>query len=143
MKKMWLITPPSEQWRHLQKELGLSEVTAKILADRGIDTVEAAGTFLNPEYSQLHSPLLLPDMEAAVERIVKALADAEPITIYGDYDVDGQTSVVLLVEVLRSLARDPALIGYFIPNRMDDGYGLHQDALVEIGKTSSLVITVD
>lgn len=143
MKKMWLITPPSEQWRHLQKELGLSEVTAKILADRGIDTVEAAGTFLNPEYSQLHSPLLLPDMEAAVERIVEALADAEPITIYGDYDVDGQTSVVLLVEVLRSLARDPALIGYFIPNRMDDGYGLHQDALVEIGKTSSLVITVD
>ncbi len=140
---MWLITPPSEQWRSLENELGLSEVTAKILADRGINTVEAAEKFLNPDYTQLHPPLLLPDMETAVERIVSALANSEPITIYGDYDVDGQTSVVLLVEVLRSLAKDPELIHYYIPNRMDEGYGLHQEALAEISKSSSLVITVD
>lgn len=143
MKKMWLITPPSEQWRPLQTELGLSAVTAKILADRGIGSVEAARKFLNPEYGQLHAPLLLPDMGAAVERIAQALAGGEPITVYGDYDVDGQTSVVLLVEALRSLAQAPELIDYYIPNRMDEGYGLHQDALASIAKSSSLVITVD
>jgi len=143
LKKMWVITPPSDQWRLLQKELGISAVTARILAGRGISDAAAAAKFLKPDYDELHPPMLLPDMEQAVERIASALADNEPITVYGDYDVDGQTSVVLLVEVLRSLARDPGLIGYYIPNRMDEGYGLHQEALAAISRESSLVITAD
>ena len=143
MEKRWLIQPAEKRYAHLSRELNISEVTAKILADRGINSAEQARHFLYPDFSQLHEPLLLPDMDKAVARIGRALADQEIITIYGDYDVDGQTSVVLLMEVLRSIASDPDLIQYYIPHRMDEGYGLHQEALEEISETSSLVITVD
>ncbi|NLM68800.1 MAG: single-stranded-DNA-specific exonuclease RecJ [Firmicutes bacterium] len=143
MEKKWLIRPADERCRYLSQTLNISEVTAKILIDRGISSIEAAQQFLYPDLKQLHSPLLLPDMDKAVRRIAEALADQESITIYGDYDVDGQTSVVLLLEVLRSLVPDPELVQYYIPNRMDEGYGLHQDALKEISAASSLVITVD
>ena len=129
MEKRWLIQPAEKRYAHLSRELNISEVTAKILADRGINSAEQARHFLYPDFSQLHEPLLLPDMDKAVARIGRALADQEIITIYGDYDVDGQTSVVLLMEVLRSIASDPDLIQYYIPHRMDEGYGLHQEAL--------------
>lgn len=82
-------------------------------------------------------------MHKSVDRIVSALKNAEQITVYGDYDVDGQTGVSLLVKVFRDLAVDPKKVLYFIPNRADDGYGLHKEALTKIAQTSSLVVTVD
>lgn len=143
MKRKWLIKPYTDQVHYLSQELGICAVTAHLLLNRGIDSVEKAQRFLNGEYSHSHPPELLPDMEKAIMRISTALANKESITIYGDYDVDGQTAVALLVEVLRSLAADPDLIHYYIPNRMVEGYGLHCDALKNISQVSSLVITVD
>ncbi len=141
--KHWYIKPHSEHAVKLSNGLGVSEITAKILMDRGIQSKVKAREFLCPDYDNLHSPWLLPDMELAVKRIMKALKNDENITIYGDYDVDGQTSIALLVSVLESLASGPGTINYYVPNREKEGYGLHQGALTKIAETSSLVITVD
>ncbi len=143
LKKKWLIRPHSNEIALMSNSLNVSEITAKILIDRGIQSIDQARTFLYPKYENLHSPWLLPDMEPAVKRIKQALENNEHITIYGDYDVDGQTSVALLLYVLRSLASDINTIDYYVPNRIEEGYGLHKEALQTIAEVSSLVITVD
>src|SRR6185369_1414243 len=80
----------------LQKEAGLSPVIARLLALRGIRSAAQAQAFLEPSLAQLHSPYLMKGMQEAVERICRAIANREDILIYGDYDVDGTTAVVIL-----------------------------------------------
>lgn len=143
LKKKWLVKPHNNEIIQLSESLNISKITAKILVERGIQSIDQARDFLYPSYENLHSPWLLSDMKPAVKRIKQALENNEHITIYGDYDVDGQTSVALLLYVLRSLASDINTIDYYVPNRIDEGYGLHQEALETIAKVSSLVITVD
>jgi len=128
----------------ISSALGVSPIVARLLCGRGYKTPEAARTFLTMGDTLIHDPFLLPDMAAAVERIERALADpSEHIVIYGDYDVDGVTSVSALYLYL--LGRDPGLdIEYYIPSRSEEGYGVTCAALDTIAAHgATLVITVD
>lgn len=112
-----------------------------ILASRGLDDTNR-DIFLHPDYSSRHDPFLLPDMEAAVERLVKAQEAGERITIYGDYDIDGLTATTVLLDGLASLGF--ANIESFIPNRFVEGYGMTVDAVDDIiDAGAQLIVTVD
>lgn len=113
----------------------------RILQNRGISPEQKAA-FLSPDYEAKHDPFLLPDMEAAVERLVKAHASQEKITIYGDYDIDGLTATTLLIDALKSFGFEN--VSAFIPNRFVEGYGLTVDAVERIAETGAeLILTVD
>ena len=119
---------------------GYPHLVSAVLASRGIDT-EQADTLLLREELPLHDPMLMKDMDKAVERITLALHRHEKIAVFGDYDVDGITATVLLVHYLRSLGADCTK---FIPRRIEDGYGLGKDALQNLRDQGvKLVITVD
>ncbi len=125
----------------ISEALGISELFAILLFNRGYRSAEEAARFLRFETADLHDPFLLRDMDAAVARIIKAVEDHEKIYIYGDYDVDGVTSVSLLYLYLKSKGAD---IGIKIPKRDSEGYGVSCaaiDAIAEQGTT--LIITVD
>ena len=125
----------------LAKESGRSEIVARLLYTRGYRSADAVESFFHQETACLHDPYLLRDIEPAVARIAQALERGEKIAIYGDYDVDGVTSVSLLYLYLTQLGAD---VGYYIPSRLKEGYGLSVpaiDSLAERGVT--LMITVD
>ena len=100
----WTLKPkPSETViDHLKKELGIDAIVATLLAQRGIETFDQAKQFFRPQLSDLHNPFLMKDMDKAVDRIELAIANEENILVYGDYDVDGTTSVALLSSYLKS-----------------------------------------
>jgi len=134
-------TVVDEAVRALADETGLSEIMASLLFTRGYATKDQVHAFFHQDATCLHDPFLMTDMKAAVERIELALQRKEKIAIYGDYDVDGVTSVSLLYLYLTSRGAD---VGYYIPSRMKEGYGLSNsaiDRLKELGV--SLMITVD
>ncbi len=139
---LWIVNDfNEEEIRRLGSAAGISPVTAKVLLNRGIRDPEAAARFLNPRLEDLHDPFLLKDMDRAVERIKKAIKDKEKVTIYGDYDVDGITAVSILYRFLTSLGCDT---GYYIPDRLGEGYGLSTEAVEKaLSGGSSLLITVD
>lgn len=113
----------------------------KILASRGIG-IESSESFLNPDYSKLHDPFLLPDMKIAVDRLIKARKIDEKITIYGDYDIDGLTATTLLYESLKKFGFKN--VYFFMPSRFIEGYGLNDDAIKKIALDGTkLIITVD
>lgn len=119
----WTIKPkpPKEKVLHLQKKLGVSKAIASLLVQRGIETYESAKLFFRPNLEQLHDPFLMKDMEKAVARILNAVAAQERILVYGDYDVDGTTSVALMSTYLQTLSSD---ITAYIPDRYAEGYGI-------------------
>ena len=125
----------------ISSSLGLSHTCAKILYNRGCKTPLDAKAFLSTGVEKLHSPYLLKDMDKAVARIMAAVENRERITIYGDYDVDGVTSVTLLYLYLHSIGAD---VNYYIPSREGEGYGLSVSAIdnLKSGGTQ-LIITVD
>ena len=113
----------------------------QILEARGL-TGDAAEAFLHPDYASGHDPFLLPDMKAAVERLVRARQKQEKITIYGDYDIDGLTATTVLVDALGSFGF--RFVETFIPNRFVEGYGMTESAVDRIAeKGANLIITVD
>ncbi len=113
----------------------------RILSARGMSSSERA-VFLSPDYEKKHDAFLLPDMAAAVDRLVVARAKQEKITIYGDYDIDGLTATTLLIDALKSFGFEH--VKAFIPNRFVEGYGLTVDAIERIAADGAeLVITVD
>ncbi len=120
---------------------GLPPQLARVLWARGVTTPEEARAFLHPDLSALHDPLLLRDMDRAVSRIRGAIEKGEPITVYGDYDVDGVCATALLVESLRAHG---ASADFYIPSRHREGYGLNAEAVraIAAGRTR-LLITVD
>lgn len=125
----------------LARAAGVSQTMAKLLYSRGYETLEQVKAFLNQEEACLHDPYLLRDIEPAVARITLALERGERIAIYGDYDVDGVTSVSLLYLYLKSKGAD---IGYYIPSRSREGYGLSKPAIDRLHeKNVDLMITVD
>ena len=125
----------------LSRALGLSPVLAQILVHRGFDSIDAAKAFLRPELDQLHDPSLLPGMTRAAERIVRAIEGEERIVIYGDYDVDGITATALLLQCFRLAG---ANVGYYIPERLDEGYGLNADAVNRLkAEGAQVIVTVD
>ena len=123
------------------KEAGYPSLLATVLAARGITTSEAAAEALERETSLTISPMLMRDMDKAVARIQKALANDETIAVFGDYDVDGITSTVLLLDYLKNCG---AKCLRYIPRRIEDGYGLSKDAIQGLrDKGATLMITVD
>ncbi len=126
---------------NLTKNCGISPITARILINRGIREAEEVKAFLRSSMEDMHSPLLLKDMGRAVERIQLAIDQQEDIWIYGDYDVDGVSSTALLLRYFRSIGYP---VKYYIPHRMEEGYGINGEALRDIASQGGkLIITVD
>ncbi len=127
--------------RALEDELGLCRLTAALLYSRGYRTPEEATAFLRRDDECFHDPFLLPDMDKAVERVTAAINAGERVMIYGDYDVDGVTSVATLFLYLRSKG---VPVDYYIPERTSEGYGMNEGAVRRIAAGgTSLIITVD
>ena len=119
----------------------ISDICASLLYTRGYKTPEEAHSFLNFDNVVMHSPLLLKDVDKAVARIKKAIDNNERIVIYGDYDVDGVTSVTMLYLYLKELGAE---VSYYIPNRIGEGYGLSNDSIELLASYGvTLIITVD
>lgn len=142
MKRSWEVKEPNlELSRKLSSELNIDPLVAKLLTVRGIDSVDSARWFLYCNLDNLHPPGLLKGMEQAVDRISSAIRNNERIWIYGDYDVDGVTAVSTLLIALRYLGLQPK---YYIPHRVDEGYGLSIDSISELKQNGcDLIITVD
>ena len=141
-KSKWIIKQSDpENSKTIAEKLKLHPLTANILVNRGIETVDAAKNFLNPDVKTLLDPFLLKDMEKAVERIKTALKENEKIVVYGDYDVDGITAVSIIYLYLKSKSGN---VSYYIPSRSDEGYGLNKDAVLAFKNDNvSLIITAD
>ena len=123
------------------QQLNVPPIIAKILLNRGIDTFDKAKLFFRGKMENLYDPFLLADMEKAVERIARAIKQQEKILIYGDYDVDGITSVSMLYLVLKQLDAD---VCYYIPHRVQEGYGISTTGIDEAAKQNvNLIISVD
>ncbi|HET8808866.1 MAG TPA: single-stranded-DNA-specific exonuclease RecJ [Flavobacteriaceae bacterium] len=114
-------TPNPEITAQLSKELGVEKPIASLLVQRGIETFEAAKKFFRPSLDDLHDPFLMADMQKAVDRIEKALASEERIMVFGDYDVDGTTSVALVSSFLEQFSPN---IATYVPDRYEEGYGI-------------------
>ena len=138
----WDTTPCDETAaERLAAAIGVPQVVARLLCQRGLSDPELASRFLNPSLSGLHDPLALADMRVAVERILGAIARKERIAIHGDYDVDGITSTVILRRSLELLGAD---VVHFIPERLKDGYGLQPAAIERLHADGvQLIVSVD
>jgi single-stranded-DNA-specific exonuclease len=125
----------------LQASLKINPVICKILVQRGIDSFEKARNFFRPELSQLHSPWLMKDMEKAVDRVTKAIDQQEKILVFGDYDVDGTTSVACMFQFLQKI-HSP--LDFYIPHRYKEGYGVSK-AGIDFAKENgfTLIISLD
>jgi single-stranded-DNA-specific exonuclease len=124
VKYRWaLASPQLELAGALARELGISRLLAQCLLNRGLCDAERISRFIEPRLKHLADPFLLPNMGAAVERLIAARARKEPLVIFGDYDVDGVTATALLTEVLAALGWT---VHYYLPHRIDEGYGLTQ-----------------
>lgn len=123
MEKRWVIKEKGDEQvvKTLAQELDISEHLANLLVQRGVNTFEEARSFFRPDYSQIHDPFLMKDMDKAVSRILKAIRKKEKILVYGDYDVDGTTAVSLVYSFLKKIGAD---LDFYIPNRYTEGYGI-------------------
>ena len=142
METLWNIQNlDTKQVKQLAEELGVNEIVAHLLVLRGITNYEDAKKFFRPQISHLHNPFLMKGMQDAVDRIELALKKGEKILIYGDYDVDGTTSVSMM---FCFLSRFTDKIGYYIPDRYDEGYGISFKG-IDFAQTEeySLIIALD
>jgi single-stranded-DNA-specific exonuclease len=143
MKFRWTLAPPQPlPAGQLASQLKISPLFAQCLLNRGFSEISAIENFLSPRLNNLADPFLLPNMDKAVERLCRARGQNESLVIFGDYDVDGVTSTALLVEVLRVLDWK---VDFYLPNRMDEGYGLSADGVENCLKKfpTTLLLAVD
>lgn len=140
--KRWRLLPGDIQAEaQLQIELGVHPVTARLLVQRGMTTPALAEAFLNPTLDRMHDPFLLPDVEAACERLKRALQSNEKILVHGDYDGDGVTSAALWTRCLRALGGN---VEVFVPHRRRDGYDMRRPFIEEAReKGAALIVTTD
>lgn len=147
IKNRWnFIEPDHEMQESFSKKLGISSITAQILINRGINNYTDADNFINSSLEGFHNPYQMKDMDKAVQRILHAIKNKEKIFIYGDYDVDGITSTSLLILFFReiSMACSGIDFSYYIPKRVEEGYGLNINAIKKIKERGGkLIITVD
>ena len=142
MNKKWQIYEVDEEKvEKLSQKYNLNKLLSTILVNRNIVDEEDIRLFLKPTRNDFHNPFLITDMEIAIKRIIEAIDKKERVTIYGDYDVDGITSIT----VLKSFLKDRGLeVSQYIPNRLNEGYGLNRNAIEKIHKNGcDLMITVD
>ena len=142
MNKKWQICETDkEKVDELKSKYNISELLATILVNKNITTQKEINEFLNPTRNDFFDPFLMNDMDIAIKRIKKAIENQEKVIIYGDYDVDGITSITVLKSFLKDVGLD---VDYYIPNRLEEGYGLNKNAIDEIAKREyKLMITVD
>ncbi len=145
--RKWLVkashaeTEKSAQVERISKELGICAPTVQLLLNRGCTDAHSCVDFLEKKTEQLHDPFLMKDMKKAAERILAVAELGKRIVIYGDYDVDGVTSVSILYMYLESIGAD---VGYYIPSRLGEGYGMSHDSLCKLhSEGCSMIITVD
>ena len=139
----WTLKPKPEEEKvnDLQDALQIDSVTANLLIQRGIETYQEAKTFFRPSLNDLHDPFLMKDMDKAVARIEEALSKGENILVYGDYDVDGTTSVALMSSYLKTKSES---IATYIPDRYEEGYGVSYKGIdFAHDNDFSLIITLD
>lgn len=143
MEKRWVLKPETDQniLVRLIEQLGVSKPIANILGQRGINSFDQAKDFFRPDIEMRHDPFLMKGMVEAVNRIEEAVANGENILIYGDYDVDGTTSVAMMYKYLTETYEQ---VGYYIPDRYKEGYGISMQGMdFAIDNSFSLVITLD
>ena len=139
MKAKWEYYKVNEERvEEIQEKYNINKLLATILANREIEDIK---TYIEPTRHDFHNPYEMPDMEKAVERILKAIDNKEKIIIFGDYDVDGITSITVLKSFFKDLGIE---VGEYIPNRLNEGYGLNKDAIKKIASEGyKLMVTVD
>ncbi len=145
MTHKWIFKSLTEEQKEIQKKLteslGINPILAQLLIQRGIGTFEEARSFFRPDLTKLHDPFLMADMEKAIERLNCAIDNKEKILIYGDYDVDGTTSVALVYQFLKKYYSD---IDFYIPDRYTEGYGISfQGIQFAAEQNFSLIIALD
>ncbi|MDD5569863.1 MAG: single-stranded-DNA-specific exonuclease RecJ [Bacteroidales bacterium] len=143
MQKRWKLKSKADEdiVKSLSQTCNINPIIAKILVQRGIDTFEKAKSFFRPSLDELYNPLLMKDIDIAVERLDKAIEKNEKILIYGDYDVDGTTSVALVYSFLKNYSEN---IDFYIPDRNSEGYGVSLKG-IDFAKENkfSLIISLD
>ena len=142
MNKKWQIyETDKEKVEEVKRKYQINELLATILVNRNIINQEDIRLFLNPTREDFYDPFLIKDMDIAVDRILQAIDKKEKVTIYGDYDVDGITSITVLKSFLKDIGLDA---NFYIPNRLEEGYGLNKNAIDKIKQNGcDLMITVD
>jgi single-stranded-DNA-specific exonuclease len=139
--KRWKLAPPDPAAQELADRLKISPLVAQVLLNRGVGEPQACRDFLRPSPKLLHDPFLIPGLRKAGERIARAIRDKEKIVIYGDYDVDGITATSILWHAIRVLGGSAE---YYIPHRIEEGYGLNAEALKQLCEAGAkLIISVD
>ena len=144
MQKRWNVLNADEhQVKALQSKLKISPIICKLLIARGLKTYDQSRYFFRPQLSALHSPWLMKDMEKAVNRILQAFSNKEKILVFGDYDVDGTTSVALMYQFLQTVY-DHYLLDFYIPHRYREGYGISKAGIDFAAQNGfSLIISLD
>ena len=141
MSKEWIIHSPWSGCESAAARWGCPPVVAQVLYNRGLKTADRPDVFLNPRLSDLYPPEALPGAVAAADVIVEAVRRRQPIVLYGDYDVDGMTGVAILWHLLRLAG---AQIGFYVPHRLNEGYGLSADAVRSLAADGAkLIVSVD
>lgn len=143
MDKIWNIKKQGDPnvIKHLSAALNVNMVIGNLLAQRGVTTYNEAKSFFRPRLSDLHDPFLMKDMDKAVARLEQAIETQEKVLIYGDYDVDGTTSVALMYQFLRTRIKN---LDYYIPDRYSEGYGISPKSIEYAAEEEiSLVIVLD
>src|SRR3954467_9463025 len=140
--KRWSIAPTdAERARELAARLKTSPLLAQILLNRGMSEPDECQEFLRPSPKGLADPALIPNLRKAAERLAQAIRDREKVVVYGDYDVDGITATSILWHAIRVLGGE---VDYYIPHRIDEGYGLNAEALAQLCDAGArLIVTVD
>ncbi|MCK9448574.1 MAG: single-stranded-DNA-specific exonuclease RecJ [Bacteroidales bacterium] len=144
MSSRWVLKQQgdNEVIQQLMKVLGVDETIANLLAQRQITSFQEAKEFFRPDHHQLHDPFLMKDMEEAVQRVLSAIENSEKVLIYGDYDVDGTTSVALVYSYLKKYFKKR--IEFYIPDRYDEGYGISYKGIDHAADNNfQLVIALD
>jgi single-stranded-DNA-specific exonuclease len=140
-RKHWVVKSQDARSAELAKSLRVSPLLAQVLINRGITDTSTASVFLRPKLTDLIDPNEMPGIAPAVQRLKQAITNGEKVTLYGDYDVDGITGVSILWQLLRLLGAD---VDYYIPHRVDEGYGLNIEAVENLAESGSrLLVTVD
>jgi single-stranded-DNA-specific exonuclease len=137
-QKNWRIFAPAPE--DFCQETGEHRLLLQVLYNRGLRTATEIRDFLDSEDAVLENPFRLPDMEPAVARLVQAIEREEVICVYGDFDADGVAATALMVSALQAAG---AQVGPYIPDRVDEGYGLNEDALAAIAEKATVLVTVD
>src|SRR3954465_4995814 len=139
--RRWTIATPSAQAAELATCLKTSPLIAQILLNRGLADVPLCQNFLSPSLHHLHAPSMLPGITRAAQRINDAIKRHEKIVIYGDYDVDGITATAILWHAITLLGGH---VDYYIPKRLEEGYGLNSEALKQLAdQGAQLIVSVD